>query len=313
MTIDNLAISVDTNEAAIPLSARIFVPEGEIKRILIYLTGTTLNAGHCASNGSYDEAGMKLFHKGTAVIIPDTVGHGAGHGRITPRYLHRDYAGFAAFHLLRSFTSRHHLEGVPLDIYGYSQGAYHGVALLQRLQNTKASCRPHLFVGGGIYDLHAQFMTMLRHGRYTAPAYIVYLLGSLLEPEKALQCFVHQHHKAIQTFYASGSLNLAELNDALPCELEALLTHKMLSDTPDFVIEALKSHSLKPLDSNETDVSFYHTTRDELCCRENLQSYLNCSVLSAKMIWGEAASHLEGSKEYFEYVVRKSEERSAVR
>ena len=310
MQLFDLNVSILFSGETLPLSGRVFLPESTPSSdILVYHPGTPRHALHCATEGRYDDVGGRLAALGCIVLIPDYVGCGAGCGQTPMRYLYKPHAGLASYHLLQALIQRldaqRRLPEAPeVGIFGYSLGAHHAVGLLQRLERSPLRCRPRrFFAGGGIFDLEVQLATMFERGRYPAPAYIVELLASLLGRASALSCFSPACRDTIRRSFDAPLRDLPELNPLLAEELELLLSETLYPSPSEQLRTLLKAHTLDPLDTTLPEITLYHAQYDDICYVENFHAFVEKSPAPICTVTGKAASHLEGSEEYFGLLV----------
>jgi len=297
VAIHDIAVSLEVRGRVLTPSARTFTPAGTLRGIAIYLSGVSLHPSHCATAGRYDNLGHAIAALGYAVISPDYLGYGESFGRIAPTYLNRDFIALDAAALLHEYRDRLEAAGrigasLEVSILGYSQGAAHAMALHGRCAQS-SGLAPRLFVGGGIYNLKAQFDVMMKRGGYALPELAVFMLGSLAGPQQALEFLAPQWRDRARAFFESQTWDLGTLNGQFPQRCEALFDASVPAGNGT-LNALLEAHSVAVVPGSR----IYHARNDELCFAENLEQasgYEQCDIL-----WGEAPSHMDGAPEYFE-------------
>ena len=288
----------------ITLETKLLIPSIKAKGIVVHHHGTIFSDEQSVLNiDMYEYVFSKVVNMGYIVLLPGYVGFGSSKNLVHPYHIDK-LLSLNSYLLLKEAIK--HIDQAPKKLYitGYSEGAYIGYSLLKNYED-KLSKQFYIttILGAGLYDVAGSINSGLRESTYPNPELISYLLYA----------YAHYYRWDLGDIFNAEHIPI--IIDAfknkyqpydLPQELNQLLTHDFLIDTPQKIKEVLKDNTIVNYIPN-SEVILYHSSDDEVVSVDNtLTLYNNLKdKTTVTKILDKNLNHIDASVEYFEVLFNK--------
>lgn len=268
-----LYMTRDKNNELVQASGVIFVPQGvDALDVVSVQHGTSLKRDNVGSvNPLYALDGIIFSVSGYMAVAPDYIGLGVS-DEIHP-YLHAELTANAVVDMLRAariFACENDLIlNDDLFLAGYSEGGYATMATHRIIESEYTSEFQLAGVApmSGPYDLLGTTRNMLSREYYDIPAFLAYVVVAYNDAygwDRLGDIFNSPYAAMLPELY-DGSMELGDVNDALPTTISALFkpefTTAFLAGQETAVQAALEENTL--LDWGPmAPVRLYHGTAD---------------------------------------------------